>query len=222
MNQVELCNLALSRVGHGASKPLQSLSESGEAANACLRVFQPALDALMREYAWPFARRAVALSLSTETIEGWEYAYAYPDNCAYLAAVGPSGSDATRLPAKGQRYAFGLMAAASGESLLVASNLSEAMGWYTVKITNPDFGDALFQDALAWRVAGELALALKADPQMAQGAGQQYTLALSKALAAVGNESGVQAEEWNAGSATLERAYGADRPYDSYSRGYPA
>jgi hypothetical protein len=216
MNQVELCNLALSRVGHGASKPLQSLDEGGEAANACKRVFQPAMDALLREYAWPFATRSAALSLSADTVEGWEYVYAYPDNCAYLLAIGDAGMDATRLPAKACRRAFGLIAAAGGESLLVATNTPDARAWYTVKLTNPHFGDALFQDALAWRVAGELGLALKADPAMAQGAGQQYTLALSKALAAVGNEDGSATAEWNREADTITaRGYDAAYPWEA-------
>jgi len=210
MNQVELCNLALSRIGHGASKPVQSLDEGGESANACKRVFPSAMASLLREYEWPFARRCAALALSAETVEGWEYAYAYPDNCAFLLAVGPSGSDATRMPAKSMRCAFGLVAAADGESLLVAANIPDALAWYTVSVTNPHFGDALFQDALAWRVAGELALALKADPKMAQNAGLQYELALSKALSAVGNEDGLRDAEWNAPADRLTQAYGSE------------
>lgn len=209
MNQVECCNLALSRVGHGASKPIQSLTENGEAANACNRVFQPALDALLREYPWPFARRSALLATSSEEISGWAYAYAYPDNCAFLLAIGDDDTDATRLPAKTLRRPFGLMAAANGESLLIAANVQDARAWYTVKVSNPDFGDALFQDAFVWRLAGELALALKADPDMARNAANQYTLALSKALASVGNEDGAATDEWNAEAASLQSAYGA-------------
>lgn len=214
MNQVEVCNLALGRIGQGASKPVQSLSEGGEVANACLRVFQPSLDAMLREYAWPFARRCAALSASSEAVEGWAYVYAYPDNCAYLLAVAEAGQDATRLPVKALRRPFGLVAAAGGESLLVASNVPEARAWYTVNVTNPHFGDALFQDALAWRVAAELGLGLKADPKLSVNAGNQYRLALSKALAAVANETGALGEEWlqDAGEVSARSGYDAS-PY---------
>lgn len=196
MNQVEVCNLALGRIGQGASRPLQALDEGSETANACLRVFAPAMAAMLREYEWPFATRSAALSVSAEAVDGWAYVYAYPDNCAYLLAVAEAGQDATRLPVKALRRPFGLVAAADGESLLVASNVPEARAWYTVNVTNPHFGDALFQDALAWRVAAELGLGLKADPQLSVNAGNQYRLALSKALAAVANETGALGEEW--------------------------
>jgi len=212
MNEVEVCNLALSRIGQGASKPVQSLTEGGETANACYRVFAPAMAAMLREAAWPFATRSALLASSAETVDGWEYVYAYPDNCAFLLAVGDSDTDATRLPARQQRQAFKLVAAASGESLLVATNTQDARAWYTLHVTNPHFGDALFQDALAWRVAGELALALKANPKMAENAGRQYELAISKALAAVANESGEATEEWGADSTTIQ-AYGAGLTY---------
>lgn len=221
MNDVGTCNLALGRIGHGASKPITSLSDGTETANACLRVFQPALDAMLREYQWPFATRAAALELSTEEVEGWEYVYAYPADCAFLLAVGDAGTDATRLPAKSCRRAFGLIAAASGETLLVATHTPDALAWYTVKVTNPDFGDALFQDALAWRVAAELGLGLKADPQMSVNAGNQYRLALSKALAAIGNEAGVQGEEWNQEAESTRLRGDGDGRYDTHSFGYP-
>lgn len=213
MNQVEVCNLALGRIGQGASRPVQALDEGSETANACLRVFAPAMAAMLREYVWPFATRSVALGASAEAVDGWAYAYAYPDNCAFLLAVAEPGMDATRVPAKACRRPFALTAAASGESLLVASNVPDARAWYTLNVANPHFGDALFQDALAWRVAAELGLGLKADPQMSVNAGNQYRLALSKALAAVGNETGEATEEWAQDSGDVLARGGYDSGY---------
>jgi hypothetical protein len=116
------------------------------------------------------------------------------------------------MPAKQQRERFRLVAAANGESLLIACNTPDARCWYSLQVTNPHFGDALFQDALAWRVAGELALALKADPAMATNAGKQYDLIVSRAMAVAGNESGGAAEEWGADNETLQ-AYGGGLSY---------
>jgi hypothetical protein len=212
MNDVEVCNLALSRIGQGASRPIQSLDEGGETANACKRVFAPAMASMLRESPWPFAQRSALLAASAETVDGWEYVYAYPDACAFVHAIGASGLDATRMPAKQQRERFRLVAAANGESLLIASNIPDARCWYSLQVTNPHFGDALFQDALAWRVAGELALALKADPAMATNAGKQYDLIVSRAMAAVGNEGGEAADEWGADSTTIQ-AYGGGLTY---------
>lgn len=191
MNAVEVCNLALGRIGEGASRPIVSLTESTDSARACNRVFAPALQALLREYRWPFAQSSVQLATVAQTVPGWDYVYAYPEGVLTLHGLAGEDIDPGRQPV--WRHPFRVLAATSGESLVIATDLEDAWAHYTLDITNPHFGDALFQDALAWRVAKEVALSLKADPRMAQLAAQQYADALSLAMVAAYNERGADA-----------------------------
>src|SRR3546814_17373670 len=62
MNAVEVCNLALGRIGEGASRPIQSLTEASEAARACNRVFASAMETTLRDFPWAFAQASVALA----------------------------------------------------------------------------------------------------------------------------------------------------------------
>lgn len=191
MNAVELCNLALGRIGEGASRPITALTESTDSARACNRVFAPALQSMLREYRWPFAQSSVALATVAQEVPGWEYVYAYPNGVLTLHGLAEEDVDPGRQPV--WRHPFRVLAATSGESLVIATDLEDAWAHYTLDITNPHFGDALFQDALAWRIAKEVALGLKADPRMAQLAAQQYVDALSLAMAAAYNERGADA-----------------------------
>ncbi len=58
MTQLELCNLALDKLGE---PPITSIGASTPAAQACTRLYQPTLDALVRKYRWNFARKSVRL-----------------------------------------------------------------------------------------------------------------------------------------------------------------
>ncbi len=58
MTQLELCNLALDKLGE---PPITSIGASTPAAQACTRLYQPTLDALVRKYRWNFARKSVVL-----------------------------------------------------------------------------------------------------------------------------------------------------------------
>lgn len=185
MNAIEACNLALSRIGQGASRPVRSLDASvddSESARACARVFNAALLSMLREHRWSWAQGAEALSLSTEEVPGWAYVYAYPDGCSDLHGIGPEDWDPGRNPV--WRWPYKILAAASGESSLIATDLPSAWAHFTRVVMNPAFADDLFGDALAWRLAKELSLALNASPNFASAASAEYEIALSKAIAA--------------------------------------
>jgi hypothetical protein len=182
MNTVEVCNLALSRVGHGASHPIASIDEAREEARACKRVFPSLLRMMLREHVWPFAMRAVELQPSSVTVPGWPYVYEMPTDALNILAVTGPDTDPWGEHARYCTRGFRLI----GDVL--ACYESPAWAWYTADVSDPVKGDALFKDALAWRLAAELAIALKADPNLHRMAMENWQLALSKALAAAGNE----------------------------------
>lgn len=188
MDQVDICNLALGRIGQGASSPIQSITEDSEAARACNRSFAHAMSTALREYRWSWAQASVALALTTQEVPGFVYCYAYPSGCLFLHGLADACSDPGRHQAL--RWPYRIVAATDGQSRVIATDLPGAWAHYTREIANPAFGDPLFQDALAWRLAKELALGLRAQPQFATLAEQEYQLALSKATAANENEQG--------------------------------
>lgn len=182
MNTVEVCNLALARIGHGSSRPIVSIDDQAEPARACKRVFAPLLRSMLREYAWPFALRTVALAPSSSAVPGWSHVYAMPTDALNILAITAADADPWTAPARYDRRGFRLI------GRLIACHESPAHAWYTADVADPVEADALFSDALAWRLAAELALALKAEPTLHRVAMEQAQMTLSRALAAVGNE----------------------------------
>src|SRR3546814_15812198 len=79
------------------------------------------------------------------------------------------------------RYPYRILAATSGESRVIATDLSDAWAHFTLALTNPHFGDPSFQNALAWLIAAEVASGLKADPNMAPNATNQYQAPIPQA-----------------------------------------
>lgn len=182
MNTVEVCNLALARIGHGSSQPLVSIDDASEAARACKRVFPSLLRLMLREAPWPFAIKAVELQPVNTTVPGWQHVYAKPTDALNILAITSADTDPWGVSARYVTRGFRLIGA------VVACHESPAWAWYVADIADPVNADASFKDALAWRLAAELALTVKADPQLQRVAMEQAQMALSKALAAMGNE----------------------------------
>jgi hypothetical protein len=182
MNTVEICNLALARIGGGASRPLVSIDDASEDARACKRVFAPLLRSLLREYQWPFALRTVELSPSSSTVPGWTHVYAVPVDALNILAVTAPDTDPWGVNARYHSRGFRLI------GNVLACHESPACAWYTADIVDPVQADDLFKDALAWRLAAELALTLKAEATLHRVAMEQAQMALSRAVAAMANE----------------------------------
>lgn len=185
MNGVEVCNLALGYIGQGASRPIESItgSDTSEAARACVRLFQPSLDQMLRAWRWGFAMKAASLAMPAGVeIPGYRYAYTYPTDCLFLHGLCDESTDPTRDPSTLVPFKrFGLY---------IASDLPDAWALYTVRLADTSTADPLFNEALAWHLAEKLAIHLKADPRMAQYAGERARVALSIAQSAAANEAG--------------------------------
>src|SRR3546814_693832 len=102
-------------------------------------------------------------------------------SCLFLHGLSDADCDPGRRPV--WRYPYRILAATSGESRVIATDLSDAWAHFTLALTNPHFGDPSFQNALAWLIAAEVAIGLKADPNMASNATNQYQAAISHAAA---------------------------------------
>lgn len=179
-NQIEICNVALSRVGAGS---IQSLTEATREARACRTHYELARDAALRDHDWPFARKRADLAVLTETVDDWDYVYQYPADCVAarlilnVASVDPKD----RIP-----FEVGVNAAKS--SRVILTDEEDAILVYTALVSNTVVYDALFVDALAWRLAAELAVPLRAETSLQQTFLRQYLLQLGSAKETGSNE----------------------------------
>jgi hypothetical protein len=179
MNEVNVCNLALAYAGN--DRGIDSLDETNPSARYCKLLYPQIRDGMLREFAWNWATRKAALAVLTDTFDGWDYAYALPADCMTLIAL----EDEDNTP--GVFYEWEIRAG-SGSTVAICTDLEDAYGRYTRAVTDCNMMDTAFVDALTYRLASRLAMALSGDGGRAQMLGREADLALARAQALNANE----------------------------------
>ena len=82
---------------------------------------------------------------------------------------------------------FKVVNAAGGRAIL--SNQEQAELVYTVRVEDTTYFPQMFVNALAWRLAAELAMGLQARPENYSSAMQNYQMTISQAQALAFEES---------------------------------
>lgn len=177
LTEAGLCNLALVRIGQRGL--IDSLTENTIEAQVAGAVYESARDAVLEAFWWPFAteRSELALVVDGER-DGWEYAYAVPSPCVAPRYIW-SG---VRNPAREARIPFAIEHdAVFGRVLL--TDQEDAQLIFTARVDVVALFPPLFVQALAWKLAAELALGLSVKPQVGMVMEQKYEAAVAVAAA---------------------------------------
>ena len=146
-SQVDICNLALTAIGH---KTIANLDEQNEAARKCKVYYQQAVDATLRAYNWNCAMARAELAQETATPAfGYAYQYALPQECLRVLQL-------ERLTLKFK---------VEGKKLLTNEGTAKIL--YIKRIGAGEM-DPLLVDAVAARLAAELAYALSNNRSLAE------------------------------------------------------
>jgi hypothetical protein len=176
-----IVNRALSRIGITKAIVNMATDLTPEATMARLH-YANDVDTVLRDFPWPFATKyatlsRVAGSVGTPVNVDWRYSYRQPNGCLFerrIVVARGAGIDPVPPP-------FQLSADTAGG--LILTNQASAVLEYTARPNCAALrGDALFRDALTWRVALSLAPALSRIADVAINAEKMY--AASIALAA--------------------------------------
>ncbi|MBK3439269.1 MULTISPECIES: hypothetical protein [unclassified Pseudomonas] len=182
-SDIEICNLALSRVA--VTKAIASFTERSIEAEQC-RVLYPHLRGLvLQEFPWPFAESIVALASLGSPAPGWAFRYRYPADCLKIRNIVQPGF--RRALSSDMEIPYQIGYDAGGR--VIHTDQPEAVCRFTFKVEDSTFFDALFVEALAWRLAMDLALPLTSKADLQQFAAQQYQMALTLAEGSAFQES---------------------------------
>lgn len=132
----------------------------------------------------------------------WLFEYAYPSDCLQMRYITPQlntgvggasvfGSVVTAIPQWIGTPALFIIATdlvASNQASVILTNEYQAIGTYTLRITNPNLFGAQFTEALASALAGKLTIALTGDKALANGLIQAANNYITVARATDGNE----------------------------------
>jgi hypothetical protein len=183
--KVDIWNRALDRIGE--TEAIEDEDDDRLAAAVCRRHYDDCLGEVLEDFPWPFAKKQGQLAaLAGVTRAGWAHVYALPADFVAPRAilvgglrVGLMASD-TRVP-----YELQSNDAGDGQVLCTDVDLEDADGFeYTARIDVVQAYPRLFVTALAWRLAVELALAVKKDQRLAGACLQQYERAIAGAFTA--------------------------------------
>lgn len=182
---VDICNLALARLGDNATVASIDPPEGSAQAEHCERFYPVARDSLLEMHGWKFAiRRTLLAPLVTDSWD-WSFAYAMPGGVLKVISVLPSSgsSDGATQPYE--------IEAGEGGGMVILTNQEDASLRYVAHVTDTTTFSPLFVDALAWLLASYLAGPLikgDAGAAMARACLQSFQLAFSNAKVSDANQ----------------------------------
>lgn len=181
-------NSALIKVG---SDPISSPTDNVRRAQICNTLFQYLADEVMGSSPWRFALRRTTLAPNSNTPPyGYQFSYDIPEDCLRL------------LYTPGEVFDWEVEDGGdwSDSETQILSNQSTLQMKYIFRNTDVSTWDARFCEALAWRLAMELALALTQSVELKQEAEKSYEKALAEARsmnAVIGKQPVLIADVWS-------------------------
>lgn len=164
---VDICNLALSRLGDEAGVNSIDPPDGSVQAAHCSRFLPMVRDSLLQAHAWSFAlRREPLTAVAMPTgVNGWQYAYAVPNQCLHLLAVQLPDAEDDFIAALGTddplRSGPGsppfLLETADDGSPVIFSDVQGAVARFLRRVEDPSRWPPLFVEALTWRLAATVA-----------------------------------------------------------------
>ena len=188
MGETDICNRALLLMGNG--RGISSMGEASPEAALCRRVYKPCIDSLFGAHPWNWARRICTPALKSFTVPGWSFLYEIPTDSAMVRRL--FTGDEANAPFE----VLSVEEAPGHYTPAVASNISVAYMEYLSKDAS-ERRPALFEEALAYRLAMEICVALKGgDINMREHLAKFYNEAVQRAIWNDANERVDIPAEW--------------------------
>lgn len=184
MSQIAIWNLALGHLGDDAT--IGAPDELSRQAELCRQFWPTAVRVALQSHPWNFATRRITLSPLSFVSGRYAYTYAFPADAIALWAVGVAEQHAM-LPKAGD---FEIEALANGTQIIL-TDVPEAVGVFTILVTDTTRYSPMFTDALSWLLASYLAgPILKGDEgrKLAQGMLQQFRYSIGQAAVSDSNQ----------------------------------
>ncbi len=151
-SEVDIINLALSRLGDSATVSSISPPEGSAQAEHAARFYPIARNSLLELHSWGFATRRKPLAMLTSNSSVWDFAYATP--AGMLAPLCVLPNDATDDAADTRPY---IIESDDSGGRILYTDQADAILRYTALITDTTRFSPLFVDALSWLLASNLA-----------------------------------------------------------------
>lgn len=147
---------------------------------------EQAIEASLAMVVAPAVGETLRITVTTERV-GWTNLYALPADCVTPVAILSQGVRLDLLQEKSKEEHDKLIND-GGTGYMLACNVDEVEAFeYVTLITSVGTWPAMFLDAVVWRLAAELALEIKKEPQLAAQMMQAYMASQATAFAMSSN-----------------------------------
>lgn len=156
MTETQIANLALSYLG---AATIASLDEASQEARTCKAFYDQARDVTLTRLSPAFAQGLKVLAsvdMPTGYEDSWGYAYAYPSDCLKARKIIESGQSV-----RGMAHDYEIGGG------VILTDAYQAVLLYTKRVSDTGQFDPLFVQALAARLAADIALPLTKDSEIA-------------------------------------------------------
>lgn len=184
MDEAAICNMALFRIG--VSKTIASLEDSSQQGVLCKKIYPAARDFVLASYPWPFATRETSLAapISGVTYEGYEFAYARPN--AFIRMIEIWSGQAN--PSVSERVKYEFRSNETHGPVIVCNDEGPIVILYVARVTAPELFTQHFCEAVSWKMAVDLGMALTVKQQLLDRAQAYFDKSLAEAAAQNINE----------------------------------
>jgi hypothetical protein len=172
--EVDIVNRALSKLGEAL---ITSLDDKVKAARLASAMYETVRDTVISAHAWGFARARTEITpLDEKPAFGWERQYLLPTDCLRVLEAGPWPGPVMLDLIRGDTRAWEL----EGRNLL--TNLGPVLRLvYLRRVTDVAYFPPSFVEALACKLAVEMAEGLAASGSKREMAWREYDLAIKQA-----------------------------------------
>jgi hypothetical protein len=165
-SDVEVCNLALAKLGSGR---IASLTEDSTNANAVNDCYDHLRKTELRRNKWNFARRRASLAASAvEPDFDYDAAYPLPTECLRLLPPAVNGLDWQ-------------IESHEGQNAILSNDSAPLEIVYIADITDPTKFDMSFSEMLACRIADHICIKVMGNASLKQIVMQEYKDARAEA-----------------------------------------
>ena len=181
-SETEICNLALTRLGHFE---ITALTENTKPGRLCNRHYVLCRDSTLRAHPWNFAIKRVDLAVSATT-PPFEYTYQFPLPSDFLKVIRTEDESAS--------YIDDYRIESTGDGLSLMSNSGTVAIEYIARVSDVSMFDALFVDVLAQRLAMELCMPMTDNATLYKNVSDIYQMKLREARS-VDSQEGTPRDE---------------------------
>ena len=153
-SKAQICNLALSHLGQTETTIANLTTDTGNTATQCRVHYDIAREFVLADHDWNFAEKSVTLAETGTPSALWTYRYDYPSDCLKFRRIERASKLEKPVP-------FRVTQGTSGK--VIETNIYQAVGVYTMDVTNTSMFTPGFVEALGWYLASALAPALTGD-----------------------------------------------------------